>query len=113
MNDSNNIAEETFAAYLAKHYVGRKGFSLGTVPEAAALAEACDIVLTLADGMRLEVVCIVDRETHPEKTFGLSREALDEIGRKCFKYVGNYSGTQMPVSFDVVEVGPEPATEED
>lgn len=109
----NGSAGETFAAYLAKHYIGGKGFSAGTVPEAAALAGACDIVLTLMDGMTLQVVCIVDREAHPQKTFGLSREALEQIGQQCLKYTGTVSGNKMPVTFQVMEVGAGPATPED
>jgi rhomboid protease GluP len=104
---------ETFATYLAKYYVGRKGFNLGTVPEAQALCEACDIVLTLADGMTLQVVCIVDREAHPQKTFAMSRDALDGIGRQCLKYSGTVHGETMPVTFQVIEVGAGPASEED
>jgi rhomboid protease GluP len=113
MNDPNDTAGETFATYLAKYYVGSNGFSAGTVPEAAAMADACDIILTLLDGMTLKVICIVDRETHPQKTFGLSREALDRIAQECLKYTGSVGGTKMPVTFQIMEVGPEPLLEED
>jgi rhomboid protease GluP len=113
MNDSSDTSGETFATYLAKYYVGRKGFSAGTVPEAAALVEACDIVLTLVDGMTLKVICIVDRETNPQKTFGLSREALSQIGQQCLKYAGSVNRTKMPVTFQIMEVGPEPLSEKD
>lgn len=98
MNDSNNTAGETFAVYLAKHYIGRKGFSAGTVPEAAELAEACDIVLTLMDGMTLKIICIVDRDTHPQKTFGLSQEVMGQIGERCLKYSGEFNGNKMPIT---------------
>jgi Uncharacterized membrane protein (homolog of Drosophila rhomboid) len=113
MDDLSNTAEETFAVYLAKHYIGRKGYREGTVPEAAALAGACDIVLTLMDGMTMRVVCIVDREAHAEKTFGLSYEALEEIGQQCLKYSGKVNGAQMPVIFEIMEVGAGPVTQED
>ena len=43
----------TFAEYLARYYTGRKGFEPGTVSEAAALAQACDIVLTRHDGVSI------------------------------------------------------------
>lgn len=75
--NNRDTAVETFAAYLAKHYIERKGFRPGTVPEANALSDACDIVLTLFDGMSLQVVCIVDREAHPQKTFAMSRQTLE------------------------------------
>lgn len=113
MNDSNDTAGETFATYLAKYYVGRHGFSPERVPEAAALADACDIILTLADGMTLKVICIVDCETHPQKTFGLSREELNRIGKECLKHTASIHGTRMPVTFQIMEVGPEPPSEED
>jgi rhomboid protease GluP len=61
----------------------------------------------------MDVICIVDREAHPEKTFGLSREALDEIGQRCLKYSGTVSGSKMPVTFQVMEVGPGPLLLED
>jgi len=104
---------ETFAAYLAKQYIAKKSFKSGTVPEAGALAAAADIVLTLADGLRFEIVCIVDREANPGKRFALSRDTLEEIGKSCLKYSGKMSGTQLPVSIRVIEVGREPATEAD
>jgi len=99
----------TFAEYLAGVYAGRKGFSAGTLPEAAALAEACDIVLTRSDGLTLQFLCIVDREANPQKTFALTPQALHEIGERCLKYTGSVSGAKMPVTFQVMEVGPVPA----
>ena len=105
--------EETFASYLAKHYVGRKGFRPGTVPEAEALAQACDIVLTQTDGMTLQVVCIVDRERNPQKTFAMPLDVLLEIGQKCLKFTGQVSGQQMPVTFQIIEVGPGPGSPQD
>jgi len=103
----------SFAAYLAKYYIGRKGFSAGTVPEAAALAQACDIVLTRSDGVTLQIICIVDREANPQKAFGLSREALQQIGEQCLKYTGKVSGTQMPVTFQIMEIAAGPAAGQD
>jgi rhomboid protease GluP len=64
-------------------------------------------------GMTMQVICIVDRETHPQKTFGLSSEELDRIGQQCLKYADTVSGGQMPVTFQVMEVGAEPVTAED
>ena len=98
---------------LAKHYVGRKGFRPGTVPEAEPLAQACDIVLTQSDGMTMQVVCSVDREKNPQKTFAMPLEALLEIGQRCLKYTGKVSGQQMPVTFQIVEVGPGPGSPAD
>src|ERR1051326_2143217 len=105
--------EDSFASYLAKHYIGRKGFQPGTVPEAEPLAQVCDIVLTQADGMSFQVVCIVDREKNPQKTFAMPLEALLEIGQRCLKYTGKVSGQQMPVTLQIVEVGRGPGSPQD
>src|ERR1043166_4941481 len=105
--------EDSFASYLAKHYIGRKGFQPGTVPEAEPLAQVCDIVLTQADGMSFQVVCIVDREKNPQKTFAMPLDALLEIGQRCLKYTGKVSGQQMPVTLQIVEVGPGPGSPQD
>src|SRR5262245_9574688 len=104
---------ETFASYLAKQYIAKKGFKAGTVPEAKALESAADIVLTLADGMTFQLVCIVDREANPGKRFALTREAVEEIGKKCLQYSGKVSGNQLPVTISVMEVGPGPFSEAD
>jgi rhomboid protease GluP len=107
------VKGETFAAYLAKQYVAKKGYKPGTVPEAGALASAADIVLTLSDGMRFEIVCIVDREADPGKRFGLSRDAVEAIGKACLKYSGKVSSTRLPVSIHVMEIGPGPFADSD
>jgi rhomboid protease GluP len=99
----------TFAEYLARYYAGRKGFDAVPPPEAAALAGACDIVLARADGLTLQLVCIVDREANPHKTFGMTARQLQEIGEQCLKYTGKVSGARMPVTLQVIEVGRGPA----
>src|SRR6266849_5901604 len=100
-------AGQTFATYLARQYMAKKSFAVRTVPEAKALASAADIVLTLSDGMRFEILCIVDREANPGKQFGLSRDAVEEIGKSCLKYAGKVSSAQLPVTIQVMEVGPQ------
>jgi rhomboid protease GluP len=97
---------QTFAAYLAKNYIAKKGFKNGTVPEAADLAAASDIVLTRADGLNFQIVCIVDRERNPGKQFGLSRDAIFKIGQQCLKYAGKVNRAQMPVTLQIMEIGP-------
>jgi rhomboid protease GluP len=101
----NKSATQTFATYLAKQYIVKKGFRPGTVPEANALMSAADVVLTLSDGMRFEIVCIVDREKNAGRRFAIARDALEEIGRSCLKYAGKMGRTQLPVTLHVVEVG--------
>ena len=103
----------TFAEYLARYYTGRKGFEPVAVPEAAALAQACDIVLTRHDGVSIQMVCIVDREANPRKAFGMAPDALRQIGEKCLKYSGTVSGQKMPVVIHVIEVAAGPATDEE
>src|SRR6266702_7143513 len=105
--ETKSGAGQTFATYLAKQYMAKKGFAAGTVPETKALVSAADIVLTLSDGMRFEILCIVDREANPGKQFGLSRDAVEEIGKSCLKYAGKVSGAQLPVTIQVMEVGPQ------
>ncbi len=99
------MGEESFAAYLARYYEGRKGFRAGAVPEAEALLGACDFVLTRCDGLNFQVMCIVDREKDAGRAFRLSPEALRDIGEKCLKYAGKVGHAQMPVTLQLVEVG--------
>lgn len=95
----------TFAAYLARNFIARKGYREETVPEAEALAAASDIVLTYSDGMSFRMLCIVDCEAYPDRRFALSPEAVEEIGRACLKYSGKVHGSQVPVLIQVMEVG--------
>lgn len=113
MESKSGEGSQTFAAYLAKHYIAKKGFIAGTVPEAARLEAASDIVLTRSDGMSFQILCIIDREAHPGKQFPLSRDAVEEIGKQCLKYSGSVSGNRMPVTLQVMEIGGAPITEAD
>lgn len=98
----------TFAAYLAQVYVARDGYRYGTVPEAAALADACDILLTYSDAYSLRIVCIIDREAHPEHRFTLSRLELETIGKDCAAYTAKVDFSKVSVEIDVTEVAPSP-----
>jgi rhomboid protease GluP len=102
----------TFATYLAQYYIARKGFSAGAVPEAAALAEASDIVLTHNDGLSMQILCIVDRETNPGKVFGLSDFEMLAIGEPLLKYTGSVGSQKIPVTIQVMEVGGSPTAED-
>lgn len=102
---SMNPAPVSFSVYLAQLLVAREGYQLGTVPEAEALAGGCDVILTLADGMALSIICIVDAETNASKSFGMGREAVQEIGARCReKYSGRMNGVRTPVSISIIEV---------
>ena len=55
---------DTFCDYLAKQFVAKKGFAVGTVPEAESLDAVSDIVLT-SHGTPFTILCLIDREAHP------------------------------------------------
>jgi rhomboid protease GluP len=99
------MTAQTFAAYLARSYLAKKGYTQDTVPEAAALAAASDVVLTYSDGMSFRILCMVDCEAYPDRRFALSPEAVEEIGRACLKYTGKVHGSQVPVLIQILEVG--------
>ncbi|HEY9531099.1 MAG TPA: hypothetical protein VIQ55_06895 [Burkholderiales bacterium] len=102
---AHSLTSRTFATFLARRFAAEKGYRADPVPEAAALAEACDVVLTYRDGMRFRLLCIVDCEAHPDRRFVPSPEALQEIGRACLKYGGKAHGGRVPVLIQVMEVG--------
>lgn len=113
-NTANDVDHtQTFALYLAKQYIAKKGFNPGTVPEAEELTVASDIVLTRADGMNFHILCLVDCEKHPEKQFGLPPAKVQEIGEQCLKYSGKLNRSKMPVVIQIIEVGAAPISAED
>ena len=77
---------ETSCRYLARQFVARKGFTVGTVPEAEKLIAASDIVLTQNCDAPFSILCLIDREANPIRTFDLSPPELESIGRDCMKY---------------------------
>jgi len=95
----------SFAAYLARFYVAKKGYAIGTVPEAAGLADSCDTILTCTDGYALKIVCIIDRETNPDRRFEVPRSHIELIGEQCLQYTGKVNGATMPVDIRVIEIG--------
>ena len=103
-------APDTFCSYLARQLVAKEGYAIGVVTEAAPLAENCDIALMHHDGASLTLVCLIDRETNPGKTFGLTPEAVGDIGKACLHYTGRISRAKMPVKIQIMEVGPQDAT---
>lgn len=97
---------DSFAAYLAEHYVAERGFSFEVPVAAAALIEACDFTLTYADGLTFCILCIVDAERDPSKRWAIEKEELLRIGKECLPLTGRVSGAKMPVNFLVIEVRP-------
>ena len=104
--DTGAPARDTFCTYLAKQLIAKKSFSIGTVPEAAELADHCDIILTRHDGYALTIACLVDREANLDKTFDLSPDAVEAIGQACLKYSSKVHSTKMPLGIEIYEVGP-------
>ena len=90
------------AQYLAQHFIAQKGLQPGAPPEASAIAQACDIVLSGMEGVSLKIIAIIDRDAHPGKEFALGRDALEAIGRDCLKYCGKVNRVQMPVIIQVM-----------
>ena len=103
-------APDTFCTYLARQLIAKQGYSIGVVAEAAPLAENCDIALMHHDGYSLNLVCLIDRETNPGKTFDLTPEAVTDIGKACLQYTGRIHRAKMPVKIQIMEVGPQDAT---
>ena len=99
---------ETFCHYLARQFVANKGFGLGTVPEAEKLIAASDIVLTQNRDAPFTILCLIDREANPARTFELSLPELEIIGRDCMKYADVaeiFRRPEISVAIRVIEVG--------
>lgn len=102
-------APDTFCSYLARQLIAKEGYAVSSIPEAAPLAENCDILLSHFDGFSLKLVCLIDREAYPGKVFGLTPEAVTDIGRACLAHAGRMHLNKMPVVIMVMEVGPQDA----
>ena len=100
-------APDTLSTYLARQFIAKRGFAPCDIPEAAPLAAHCDHLLSYADGNSLTIMAVVDRETHPGKTFDMSPEATAEIGRACLKQTGSSYLSQDLVALMIMEVGPQ------
>ena len=100
------IPHEPFSTYLAKQFIAKKGFEPESVPEAEKLAAVSDIVLTQSDGYTFTILCMIDRETHPDAVFELDVEEVRRIGEACLQYTGEINRAKMPVFIRVMEIGP-------
>ncbi|HTO66302.1 MAG TPA: rhomboid family intramembrane serine protease [Bradyrhizobium sp.] len=100
---------DKFCRYLARQFCARQGFTVGTVPEAAGLIGASDIVLTSNGGLPLTILCLIDREANPDRTFDLPGAELERIAAACAKYASSitaFGPNQLSVAIRVIEVGP-------
>lgn len=98
-------ANESFAVYLAKQFIYKKGYKSIAVEEAAALVDECDIMLTNVNGMSLEMICIIDADSHPGKRFTMDAFAVLAIGAACQKYSGTIHSRKLPATIKIIEVG--------
>jgi rhomboid protease GluP len=97
---------DTLCIYLAKQFIAKMGFDVARVPEVMRLYELCEVVLTRSDGYTFGILCMVDRNARPNATFSMGVEELRTIGQACVKYAGKLNGRTLPVSIQVLEVGP-------
>ncbi|MHB1845050.1 MAG: rhomboid family intramembrane serine protease [Deltaproteobacteria bacterium] len=104
---------KTLTEKLAAWHVAKKGYQTGTVPEAAPLLEAADHVLTYSDGLAFSILCLVDRDAHPDRRFSLSPERLRELGQACLRHTGTANGAKLPVVIQLVEVRAGPLAPDD
>lgn len=105
MESTSTAGPLTFAAYLAKFYVARRGFVPGTIPDAHALAAACDQVLTYSDGVTVRIMCLVDCDADPARQFGMSPEALRRVAEQCAQHAGRVQWPRIPITIDIFEIG--------
>ena len=105
LNTPNESAAESFAVYLAKQFVYKKGYKPIVVQEAAELPAACDIMLTNTSGMSVEMICIIDAERFPEKRFTMEPSAVQAIGAACQKYSASVHSRKIPPTIKIIEVG--------
>jgi rhomboid protease GluP len=116
-----DTAADTAAVYLARCLIADHGYVPGHVPEAAPLAEACDVILTGGDGVGLIIACIIDRDAAPrpanptgveaigreaaDRRFELPPERVDEIAAACRHHVGRVHGVRDAVTVEIWEIG--------
>lgn len=96
---------QTYAAYLASYLDAKEGYERLCVPEAEALEEACDHVLTLTDGLSFRCVGIVDATGPKAKGFDMGFAELKAIAKACkAKYSGTVNGASLPAQIEIIEV---------
>lgn len=98
-------AEETFCRYLAKQLIARQGFLVGAPEQAAELAAQSDYMLGFSDGYSPVIVALIDRDANPGKAFTLPVERVRAIAKDCRALAGSISGSKMPVTIHLMEVG--------
>jgi rhomboid protease GluP len=94
-----------FLSYVVQYHIARKGFASGTFHEAEELVAASDAVLTLADGLNVSILCIVDATRDPAKTFALPPERVSQIAAQCRVHTGTMGPARGVVTVNVIEIG--------
>jgi rhomboid protease GluP len=109
--DGSNGA--TTARQIAAYCLAREGFAVGVPPEAAELAQACDIVLTRLHWSQLHILCLVDGESRPGRQFAMMPTRAEALAKACLKYSGSINFSKMPVLVEIVEVAAGAPSESD
>lgn len=99
-------APDTFCTYLARQLIAKRSYSENVFPEAAPLAAHCDHLLSFSDGYSTGLACLVDREANPGKTFDMTPDEVNAVGKECLQYSGTVYGNKIPVAIQIMEVGP-------
>jgi rhomboid protease GluP len=93
---------EDLADYITKALIAKKGYRLGTVPEAKELLNYFSAVLTRADGVTMSIVTIVRADDQFWRGISIMKEMLERIGRDCLVYTGRAGYRKLPVSITVL-----------
>ena len=104
---SETTHTESLAEYLVRRLVAQKGFVAGHVPEAAALAEAVDVLLTLDNGTGFVMVAMIDHDRRggaSGRDLALTQDDLVRIGGACVRYAPTFNGARLPVGIQLWHV---------
>lgn len=80
--DGSATMHEPFARYYARYLVARRGYRLGAPPQAEALLQHCDYVLTGSAGNRVSIIGIVNCDSADAKSFTASARELVAIAER-------------------------------
>jgi membrane associated rhomboid family serine protease len=87
------------ALHFRRWLLARHGFRPGPPPGATELEEASDDVLTLTDGLSVQILCVVACGTDPDRRFEIPPERVFDIAEACRAHAGNLS-----VFISIVEI---------
>jgi len=88
------------ADHLVRYFMSL-GFAPSRFPETDPIARECDLVLSGTIKRAVGIICIVDRDRHPNAQFTYPIDALAAIGEQCLKHAGR----TRRVRIHVIEIG--------